>query len=49
MSQKTMISEENDPVLWEEVNWKDIERLKKRMKMVVYPLARANSMVLIYH
>src|SRR5262244_1583471 len=37
LSQKIM-SNKNKAILWEEFNWKDIEKLTTRMKMVIIPI-----------
>ena len=32
------MSNDNKAILWEEFNWKDIEKLTTRMKMVIIPI-----------
>jgi creatinine amidohydrolase len=34
-----MIPKPGNPILWEELTWKDIDKLTKRMKMVIIPTA----------
>jgi hypothetical protein len=47
-----IMSDKNKAILWEELKWKDIEKLTTRMKMLIIPhhviTHHVNSMVHIY-
>ena len=34
-----MIPDEDKPILWEDLNWKDVDKLTKTMKMAIVPTA----------
>jgi creatinine amidohydrolase len=38
-----MIPDEGKPILWEELSWKDVDKLTKTMKMAIIPASECEQ------